>query len=150
LSNVHTVVFEAGGEAASLSSVIAMTIAPYNGEGLNRIKLHGPDISVSRTSATTIALCLHELTTNAIKYGALSQKDGSVEVSWLVSDDDPQILSLNWVETGGPAVSEPTRQGYGTKYVRAALGALFGSKTEIIFERHGLRCYAVGPLARLQ
>lgn len=112
--------------------------------------MHGPDVFVSRTSATTIALCLHELTTNAIKYGALSQKDASVEVSWLVSDDDPRILSLHWVEAGGPAVSEPTRQGYGTKCVRSALGALFGSKPEIIFERHGLRCHVMGPLERLR
>jgi two-component sensor histidine kinase len=150
LSNVHTVVFEAGGEEASLSSVIAVTIAPYNSDGLSRIKVQGPDVFVSRTSATTIALCLHELTTNAIKYGALSQKDGSVDVAWSISEDDPPTLSLDWVEAGGPEVAEPTRQGYGTKYVRSALGSLFGSRPEIVFERRGLRCHAVGPLERLK
>ncbi|MGV1760907.1 sensor histidine kinase [Rhizobium sp. A22-96] len=150
LSNVHTVVFEAGGEEASLSSVIAVTVAPYNGDGLSRIKAQGPDVFVSRISATTIALCLHELTTNAIKYGALSQKDGSVDVAWSISADDPPTLSLDWVEAGGPEVTQPTRQGYGTRYVRSALGALFGSKPKIVFDRHGLRCHVVGPLERLK
>ncbi|KQS85770.1 MULTISPECIES: sensor histidine kinase [unclassified Rhizobium] len=150
LSNVHTVVFEAGGEEASLSSVIAVTVAPYNSDGLSRIKAQGPDVFVSRTTATTIALCLHELTTNAIKYGALSQKDGSVDVAWSISEHNPPTLSLGWVESGGPPVTEPTRQGYGTKYVRSALGALFGSKPEIVFERQGLRCHVVGPLERLK
>jgi two-component sensor histidine kinase len=150
LSNVHTVVFEAGGEEVSLSSVIAMIVAPYNGDGLSRIKASGPDVSVNRTSATTIALCLHELTTNAIKYGALSQKDGSVEVVWSVSDEASPVFSLDWVETGGPVVIEPTRQGYGTKYVRSAMASLFGASPTITFAPTGLSCHAAGLLERLQ
>lgn len=150
LSNVHTAVFEAGGEEVSLLSVIAMTVAPYNGDGLGRIKADGPDVLISPTSATTIALCLHELTTNAIKYGALSQKDGRVDVAWSISEEASPVFSMNWVETGGPKVVEPTRQGYGTKYVRSALGSLFGSAPEIIFAAQGLLCRAAGPLERLQ
>lgn len=150
LSNVHTAVFEAGGEEVSLSSVINLTIAPYNGDGPSRIKVHGPDVVVSRTSATTIALCLHELTTNAIKYGALSRKEGSVDVAWSISEEAPTVFSLHWVEADGPKVVEPTRQGYGTKYVRSALGSLFGSKPEISFNPDGLQCHVATPLVRLQ
>jgi two-component sensor histidine kinase len=150
LSNVHTAVFQAGGEEVSLSSVIALTIAPYNGGGLYRINVHGPDLFVSEASATTIALCLHELTPNAIKYRALSQKDGRVDIAWSISEEAPSIFSLHWVEAGGPKVVEPTRQGYGTKYVRSALGSVFGSKPEIIFDPEGLRCHVAGPLERLQ
>lgn len=150
LSNVHTVVFEAGGEKVSLSSVIAMIVAPYNGDGLSRIKTSGPDVSVNRSSATTIALCLHELTTNAIKYGALSQKDGSVDVVWSVSEEASPVFSLGWVETGGPVVIEPTRQGYGTKYVRSAMASLFGASPTITFPPTGLSCHAAGSLERLQ
>ncbi|GGG22322.1 histidine kinase [Rhizobium wenxiniae] len=150
LSNVHTAVFEAGGEEVSLSSVIAMTVAPYNTGGLSRINFNGPDVFISRTSATTIALCLHELTTNAIKYGALSQKDGIVDVTWSISAEVSPVFSLNWTETGGPAVAEPTRQGYGTKYVRSALASLFGAAPAITFAPAGLTCHAVGPLERLQ
>ncbi|UXR94977.1 sensor histidine kinase [Agrobacterium tumefaciens] len=150
LSNVHTAVFEAGDEEISLSSVIAMIVAPYNGDGLSRIKASGPDIYVNRTSATTIALCLHELTTNAIKYGALSQKHGSVEVVWSMSEEASPVFSLNWIETGGPAVVEPKRQGYGTRYVRSALASVFGAAPVITFAPAGLSCHAAGPLKRLQ
>lgn len=150
LSNVHTAVFEAGGEEVSLSSVIAMIVAPYNGDGLSRIKASGPDVRVSRTSATTIALCLHELTTNAIKYGALSQKDGSVDVVWSMSEEASPVFSLDWIETGGPAVVEPKRQGYGTKYVRSALTSVLGAAPVITFAPSGLSCHAAGPLQRLQ
>ncbi|NSZ66415.1 sensor histidine kinase (plasmid) [Agrobacterium tumefaciens] len=150
LSNVHTAVFEAGGEEVSLSSVIAMIVAPYNGDGLSRIKASGPDVRISRTSATTIALCLHELTTNAIKYGALSQKDGSVDVVWSMSEEASPVFSLDWIETGGPAVVEPKRQGYGTKYLRSALTSVFGAAPVITFAPSGLSCHAAGPLQRLQ
>jgi len=126
LSNVHTAVFEAGGDEVSLSSVIALTVAPYNGDGLTRINVEGPDVLINRTSATTIALCLHELTTNAIKYGALSQKNGSIHIVWAISEESSRMFSLSWVETGGPEVVEPRRQGYGTKYVRSALASLLG------------------------
>jgi len=81
---------------------------------------------INRTSATTIALCLHELTTNAIKYGALSQKNGSIHIVWAISEESSRMFSLSWVETGGPEVVEPRRQGYGTKYVRSALASLLG------------------------
>lgn len=150
LSNVHTAVFEAGGEEVSLSSVIDLTVSPYNSDGLSRIHVNGPDVAISRNAATTIALCLHELITNAIKYGALSEKDGTVDVGWTISDDVAPVFSLNWRERDGPDVVEPTRQGYGTRYVRSALGSLFGSTPGIVFDRDGFRCHSAGPLSRLR
>ena len=150
LSNVHTAVFEAGGDEVSLSSVIALTVAPYNGDGLTRINVEGPDVLINRTSATTIALCLHELTTNAIKYGALSQKNGSIHIVWAISEDETPMFSLSWVETGGPKFVQPSRQGYGTKYVRSALASLMGEPPAITFDQEGLQCVVAGPLAGLQ
>ena len=148
LAEVHTAVFEAGGDDVSLVSVIEMTVLPYNGDGIGRVHVHGPDVSVSRNSATTMALCLHELITNAIKYGALSQKDGHVDLNWAISGDEP-IFSLQWTEIGGPEVVAPTRKGYGTKYIRLALTSLFGSAPEIAFEKDGFRCRVEGPVGRL-
>ncbi|MBP1859052.1 sensor histidine kinase [Rhizobium herbae] len=150
LSKVHTAVFEAGGDEVSLSSVVDLTVSPYNSDGLSRIHVRGPDVSIGRNSATTIALCLHELITNALKYGALSQKDGTVDIAWAISDDAAPLLSLHWDEAGGPRVIEPTRQGYGTRYIRAALASLFGSAPDIAFAPDGFRCRVVGPLGRLQ
>jgi two-component sensor histidine kinase len=148
LSNVHTAVFQAGGEEVSLSAIVDLTVSPYNSDGVSRINVTGPDLVVSRDAGTTIALCLHELITNAIKYGALSQPDGHAEIVWTV--EEGADFSLNWAEVGGPAVREPTRQGYGTRYVRSALGSLFGTAPEIVFAPTGFRCSVSGPVARIR
>jgi two-component sensor histidine kinase len=149
LSNVHTAVFEAGGDEVSLSAIVNLTISPYNSNGVNRIHVNGPDLVVGREAGTTIALCLHELITNAIKYGALSQPDGHVEIVWAVSKALRPEFSLDWVEIGGPAVREPTRQGYGTRYVRSALGSLLRSSPDIAFLPQGFRCSVTGPVERI-
>jgi two-component sensor histidine kinase len=149
LSKVHTAVFEAGGEEVLLSTVVEQTASPYNSNGVSRIDFTGPDVVVSREAGTTIALCLHELITNAIKYGALSHSDGKVEIAWAIANEDGPDLSLNWVEVGGPRVLEPTRQGYGTRYVRSALRALFGAVPDIVFAPSGFRCSVSGRLSRV-
>ena len=149
LSNVHSAVFEAGGEEVSLSAVVDLTVSPYNSDGVSRIDVTGPDLVVSREAGTTIALCLHELITNAIKYGALSHPDGHVELLWSVTTNGSPELSLDWIEVGGPVVREPTRQGYGTRYVRSALGSLFGTVPEVIFAPSGFRLLVSGSLSRI-
>ena len=149
LSDVHTAVFEAGGEEISFSAIAELTVSPYNSDEVSRINVRGPDFLVSREAGTTIALCLHELITNAIKYGALSNPDGRVEIVWKIYESDDPVLSLSWIEAGGPSVVEPTRQGYGTRYVRAALGSLFGTGPEITFDLGGVRCSVTGPLSRV-
>ncbi len=148
LSTVHTAVFEAGGEEVSLSSVVDLTVAPYNSDGASRIHVSGPDLAIGRNSATTMALCIHELITNAIKYGALSDRNGSVDFAWTISQD--AVFSLQWAECDGPKVVTPTRQGYGTRYVRSAFGSLFGSTPEIVFDPQGFRCSVAGPVDRLR
>ncbi|MDW5317168.1 sensor histidine kinase [Rhizobium sp. PL01] len=149
LSNVHTAVFQAGGEEVSLSAIIDLTVSPYNSDGVSRINVTGSDLVVSRDAGTTIALCLHELITNAIKYGALSHPDGHVELAWTVAKSAGSNFTMNWTEVGGPQVREPTRQGYGTRYVRSALGSLFGTAPEIVFAPAGFRCNVSGPAARI-
>ena len=149
LSNVHSAVFEAGGEEVSLSTVIDLTVSPYNSAGVSRIHASGPDLVVSRDAGTTIALCLHELITNAIKYGALSHPDGHVDLMWIVATNGSSGFSLDWTEVGGPVVRETTRQGYGTRYVRSALGSLFGAVPEIIFAQGGFRLSVSGSLSRI-
>jgi two-component sensor histidine kinase len=116
---------------------------------VSRIDVTGPDLVVCREAGTTIALCLHELITNAIKYGALSHPDGHVKLLWSVTTNGSPELSLDWIEVGGPAVREPTRQGYGTRYVRSALGSLFGIDPEVIFAPSGFRLLVSGSLSRI-
>lgn len=150
LSSFHTAVYEVGGEEVSLSSVVALTVSPYNATGYSRIKVSGPDLFLSRNAGMTIALCLHELMTNAIKYGSLSVPKGKVSIEWKVVDGSKTVFTIDWFETDGPMVEPPTRRGYGTRYVRSALGSLLGSTPEMIFRPEGFHCRAVGPVWRLK
>lgn len=149
LSKVHSAVFHADGESIPIAEIAALTFDPYRMMGVSRIEARGPEVTLSRAAGTTLALCLHELTTNAIKYGALSRPEGCVRFDWEIVADDGPDLSIRWHETGGPPVVAPSRTGYGTRYLRSALASLFGSKPDIQFATDGLRCEAQGPLSRV-
>ncbi len=149
LSNVHSAVFEAKGESISIAEIAQLTFDPYRQMGISRIDAAGPPIMLTREAGTTLALCLHELTTNAIKYGALSVADGRVTFRWDILADYGPDLSVLWQEAGGPPVVAPSRSGYGTRYLRAALAGLFGTKPDIQFVAEGLRCEVRGPLVRV-
>jgi two-component sensor histidine kinase len=146
LANVHSAVFKAEDEAVELFRIVELTFSPYQAKGQERLVFEGPSVLLRPEAATTLALCLHELATNALKYGALSKPEGGVKLEWSVSSDD-DLLTLQWVESGGPLVSEPSRSGYGTRYIRSALSTLFGTPPSILFHPQGLRCTVAGPLS---
>ncbi|MET3899702.1 two-component sensor histidine kinase [Devosia sp. UYZn731] len=149
LANVHSAVFQAGGDAVSLATVIDLTVLPYRTEGEGRLGVHGPDITITGEAGTTLALCLHELATNAIKYGAMSQVAGKVLLTWEVTSDTEPVFTMEWQESGGPPVSAPTRVGYGTRYIRSALATLFGEPPVMSYAAEGFRCTVSGPLQRI-
>jgi two-component sensor histidine kinase len=150
LSNVHSAVFEAGGERVGLADVVERTCRPYRIEGDDRIACEGPEIEVRREAGTTLALCLHELATNALKYGALSEPDGRVRLDWNLSSGEDPLLVIRWIESGGPPVAGPAEPGYGTRYIRSSIRGLLGVPPEIVFEPKGLRCTFSGPFSRLR
>lgn len=149
LSNVHSAVFEAADEAVSVEEIANLTFEPYRIPGQDRIRCDGPVVMLSREAGTTLALCLHELATNAIKYGSLSTADGTVSFSWSLSDSSPVELSAVWLEAGGPTVVAPSRSGYGTRYLKSALGSLFGAKPVVIYDPRGMRWEVSGLVSRL-
>ena len=149
LDKVHSAVFRADGEVVALSEIAELTFAPYRQAGLERIAVRGPEVMLTGEAGTTLALCLHELATNAIKYGALSRPEGRVAFEWSVLGPDPAELALTWIESGGPSVEQPSRTGYGTRYLTLALKGLLGRAPTLSFERDGLRCEASGPLSRV-
>lgn len=149
LDKVHSAVFHADGEVVSMSEIADLTFGPYRQSEFERIAARGPAVMLTREAGTTLALCLHELTTNAIKYGALSRPEGRVAFEWSVTDSEPRALSMIWRETGGPPVEEPSRTGYGTRYLRSALNGMLGRSPTIAFDRDGLRCEARGFLSRV-
>lgn len=137
--------FHADGEAISIGAIVDLTFDPYRLPGKDRVMTEGPAFILGREAGTTLALCLHELATNAIKYGALSVPDGRVSFTWGVDGDEVWAL---WREAGGPPVVEPTRAGYGTRYLRSALASVFGRPPSIAFDPGGLCCEARGPASR--
>jgi two-component sensor histidine kinase len=149
LSNVHSAVFAAGGETVSLMDVANSILAPYGSSEHSAIVINGPEVLLSREAGTTLALCLHELATNAIKYGGLSQPEGRVYLEWETVTHPEPALTLKWTESGGPPVVEPSRVGYGTRYLRASLTGVFGEAPDLSFAPDGLRFVIRGPLSRL-
>jgi two-component sensor histidine kinase len=150
LDKVHSAVFRAETDTISIAEIAQLTFEPYNVSGEPRIVVQGPPALLTREAGTTLALCLHELTTNAIKYGALSNEGGCVHFTWTLQTTRSPELKLIWKETGGPEIQEPSRIGYGTRYVRSALGSLFGNRPLIAFESDGLRCEAHGDFSRVE
>lgn len=149
LSNVHSAVFEAGGETVDLANVINRTCMPYRIDGGDRITAEGPPVEIRHDAGTTLALCLHELATNALKYGALSSPEGRVALMWELSGGSEPMLTVEWTESGGPPVEQPASPGYGTRYLRSAIRGLFGAPPDMVFDRDGLRCSFSGPFSRV-
>jgi two-component sensor histidine kinase len=110
LANTHSLFARSGWAGAQIRSIIVQELAPY---GEKRIEIDGADYSLEPNSGQMLALCLHELTTNAAKYGALSVPDGLVRVEWSRAADGQ--LSVHWSERGGPLVKPPSRRGFGSK-----------------------------------
>ena len=146
LMEVHGAVFESDGEAVAMRDIAELTFAPYRVKNLDRIVTDGPELLLIHDAATTLALCLHELATNAIKYGALSVPKGQVSFAWRVDGED---VSMRWKERLGPKVRTPEKAGYGTKYIRAALTSLMGIPPKFDFSPEGLLCEITGPVRRI-
>lgn len=148
LSQVHSAL-AAAGQAQPLLLVAERVLAPYRSDFHERVVLGGPPVDLPPDTAVILALGLHELATNAAKYGAFSTSTGSVSLRWevLEAQGEPQVKVV-WTERGGPPVSPPTRRGYGTKFVQSALEAGTGTAVDVRFAREGVTCTFVIPVAR--
>ncbi|MPZ40095.1 MAG: response regulator [Rhizobiales bacterium] len=135
LSTAHALLAESRWEGASLHRLVDEELAPYRSSESDRITVAGPAAFLKPETAQTIALVLHELATNAVKYGALSDPVGKVNLSWQCERNK---LSLQWVETGGPAVSPPTTKGYGTKVITASIKQQLGGTVNFDWQPGGL------------
>ena len=118
LAQTHELLSHARWEGADILRLILDELAPYQNEKSTRVTAIGPSVMVSPENAQAVAIALHELATNAAKYGSLSKPDGRVNVSWYMLEG---ALSLKWVESGGPLVKFPQTQGFGTKIITASL-----------------------------
>jgi PAS domain S-box-containing protein len=137
LSRVHELLAQSRWAGANLRSLITEELSPYCAQGTARAEVDGPDLILKPNLAQLIAMALHELTTNAVKYGALSVSTGRVRVKWSQAADGK--LVLRWTETNGPPVKPPTRQGFGTRVLDRAIHQLKG-KMRFDWQAEGLAC----------
>jgi len=105
----------------------------------------GPAVDLGPRTIMSLSLILHELATNAAKFGALSVAGGKVTVGWTVEDDNAR-LRLTWVESGGPPVSPPETTGYGSKLIQSIATYSLGGQVEQVFAEQGLEAGIVVPL----
>lgn len=136
LGNAHDVLAKQSWEAASLTEVVTRTMEPHR-TGKGRIHLSGPDIAVDSGKAVAVALALHELATNATKYGSLSSSAGTLDIVWQQLDDNR--IRLRWQESGGPTVVKPERRGFGTRLIERALAAEL-TRVVLDFKPEGVTC----------
>ena len=127
-------------QGASLTDLVRDQLAPFREPGSERISVSGPDVLLRPEAAEAIGLALHELATNAVKYGALSVPGGHVTISWALEDHrtEPRQFLVNWLEHGGPTVTPPSRTGFGhIVFERLVTKSLNGS-VAIDFATEGL------------
>jgi PAS domain S-box-containing protein len=127
--------------ALPLRTLVEEIVSPYK-DGEGRVSIAGKNDMLPARLATPLTLALHELATNAAKYGALSVVKGRVEIGWVISEG---TLQLNWQESGGPSVSSPAQRGFGTRLVEHILEPELG-KVSLRFDKAGIRCELVVPL----
>jgi PAS domain S-box-containing protein len=137
LSNVHSLFVESRWIGAELSTIAKQELAPYSGAGERRVHIDGPEVLLRPNDAQVVAIILHELATNAAKYGALSVPNGQVHLQWLHRADGQLILT--WTEKGGPTVRTPSRQGFGSRIIALLIDQQQG-RSQFDWRPEGLVC----------
>ncbi|MDQ3920810.1 MAG: PAS domain-containing protein [Actinomycetota bacterium] len=147
LSSTHDILTRNNWESASLHELLKAELAPYQSDDVPKLVLNGPDARVAPRAALALGMMIHELATNAVKYGALSVATGRIEVSsgTEVDSDGQEALRLEWQERGGPPVKPPARRGFGSLLVERSISHELHGRAEVCFEPAGLRYSIVIP-----
>jgi two-component sensor histidine kinase len=147
LARAQDILFAGPAEGASLETLLRQGLAVHPGSD-GQVAVDGPDVEVGAKVGLSLVLVVHELATNAVKYGALSSPDGRVRVQWEVSGPaGAEELRLEWSESGGPGVSPPTRRGFGTRLIERTLTGHVGGRIALEYPPDGARCRIEAPLA---
>jgi two-component sensor histidine kinase len=144
LAKAHDVLTHESWKGAELHEIVAEATAPHGGH--DRFITSGPPVWLTPALSLSLALALHELATNAAKYGALSVEGGCVRVSWRIAEAEAERrLTLRWAEEGGPKVSPPTKQGFGSRLIGSFSSAMGGS-SKADYAPDGLICVIELPI----
>jgi PAS domain S-box-containing protein len=132
---------------ASIRGAVGQAVKPHQHDAA-RCRIDGPDFRISPKTALALALAMHELSTNAVKYGAWSNERGTVEIAWTVESEGAagRRFRIVWREQGGPPVAPPPAEGFGSRLIQRGLAGEMNAKVEMRFEPEGVRCVIDAPL----
>jgi PAS domain S-box-containing protein len=142
LSRAHTLLAQSRWQGAGLARLVDEELAPHRTDDAEKITANGPDVSLEPRTAQTLALALHELSTNAAKYGALSVMSGRVDLTWELQ---PEMLVLRWTESGGPSTQPPATPGFGIRVISASIERQLDGEARFEWQPEGLRCSLAVP-----
>lgn len=145
LSGAHDVLTGKDWDVAGLRQTVERAVLPFNGE--HRIHHFGPDLEISHRASSALTMALHELATNAVKYGALSADDGRVRIEWGIEGDK---FDLIWTEMGGPTVAPPVRTGFGSRMIERALAASVAGEAKVDYSPEGVVFKLATTIASMQ
>lgn len=137
IANANAILHRSSGSSALLADVIRESLTGC-GAGQTAIEIAGPDLCINSSTAIMVSLAVHELCTNAFKYGALSQPTGAITLRWTVHQGDEGRFDLEWQERGGPAVVPPSRRGFGMRILQRGIELETGGTGEVQYESEGL------------
>ena len=145
IAKAHSLLTQSGHGEVSLRVILQTELAPYD-RGAGNVAVTGQDVALTPRAGLALAMAVHELASNAAKYGALSTTAGQLTVAWDIlpgagaPEAEPALLKLTWTEAGGPAVSPPTRRGFGTTLIERALTHEIDAEVSREFLTGGLLC----------
>lgn len=136
-------------QSASLKATVEKAISPFEDPNLNRFHIQGTDLEAPSSIALSLSMALHELCTNAAKYGALSNEGGRVEIAWTCSSESDGEFVFTWTERGGPPVAPPQREGFGTLMIARVLSQQLQAQVKLDYSPEGLSCRIEAPVASI-
>ncbi len=146
LGHTHDVLSQAGWSEAPLRELVLAEMAPHSAGGDSAdVTVTGPPVLLKPQAALLLTLVLHELSTNAAKYGALSVTGGRVEIAWSIAGNQPRHLQLTWKETGGPPIEALTKRGFGTELIERGVRFELQGEAKLSVVNHGLNCLIIIP-----
>ena len=148
LGRAHDLLMQVSWAGAGLAMIIRNATEPYDNKGVGRFAVSGPDIDLASGAVIALAMTLNELCTNATKFGALSDPSGFVTIEWKI-DQTSEILSLSWIETGGPRVNPPSRRSFGTRMMES-LGQQLSGTVRLVYPPSGFTYMLDVPIGALK
>ena len=150
LARSHDLLVQEDWHGASLKDLLRLQLGPYVDPEFTQVSIDGPAVLLKPETAQNLGLALHELASNASKYGALSVASGKVMAHWeQVTNGEPNGIEFVWAEKGGPVVNVPKKRGFGSMLIQQNLSRSLESDVDLRFEKDGLRCRIMIPRAHL-